>query len=800
MSNTIDARSISRFQKERYLRSLSEDDFRDLVIRPLFFRLGFGDGSDTCGPTEQGKDALFTEMDNLGLLHVVAVQTKAGNLNLASKASANLLTAVTQLRTALQTSVVRLNTKSSCLPSKVYLCASGRINDSAKDHILANIKDSRIHFLDINELIPRIDDRYPELWFGIDAEILPYFRAIKAFVEGRQEKHTGVLSRPDILIGSATDAGFVSLSLFRATTKTRKVRGKLVVEPDFEEFPVTALLSKRYTHSMILADAGMGKTTALHRMAYLIAEKGVVSKTNYQIPIIIRATDIFENISSPLQHTADHVAKRLAGTSKSIFTAVDLLEGRVLILIDALDEISNKEGRAAVLQLVEEFAKSYPKCRVIATGRPYRDLTGLPNYEIFSISPISWRQAEKIVRSIEKGKKLPAEQSKEVLRRLEQIHGFELNPLLVAVFAATSEYSRQDIPANITELFKKFTELMLGRWDEQKGLSLQYQAPLKDFLLKHVAFHMHEGRNTSISTARFEEIIGHELKIRGYSANLPNFLEELLHRSGLFRLLGDQIEFRHHLLQEFFAGRGIPSVDFIKRIVTDEWWKRAIVFYFGENPGDVQVLKDVFASIPRISEQKVYEATTTVGLALQACYLSEVSEKIDIWKSIVTMLALTDGGVLSSAKDEEKYPLSMFIGYYLYGRDSVALANVKDELTKLAAWAKAQRDSLESKGEQEARLFWFMVALIELGCLEQARELAHNYTPSQGLYLLALFLGSRLTEEVRSSTATQKREAQKLGKGLESRISPLLGKLRAEFNSQLLEYRKGKIEVVEPEN
>src|SRR5712691_6861885 len=139
MSNTIDARSISRFQKERYLRSLSEDDFRDLVVRPLFFRLGFGDGRDTCGPSEQGKDALFTEKDNLGLLHVVAVQTKAGNLNLASKASANLVAAVTQLRTALATSVVRLDTKSRCLPAKIYLCASGRINDSAKDHIFTEI-------------------------------------------------------------------------------------------------------------------------------------------------------------------------------------------------------------------------------------------------------------------------------------------------------------------------------------------------------------------------------------------------------------------------------------------------------------------------------------------------------------------------------------------------------------------------------------------------------------------------------------------------------------------------------------
>lgn len=31
---------ISRFKKERFLLSMSEDDFRDKVVRPLFLRQG----------------------------------------------------------------------------------------------------------------------------------------------------------------------------------------------------------------------------------------------------------------------------------------------------------------------------------------------------------------------------------------------------------------------------------------------------------------------------------------------------------------------------------------------------------------------------------------------------------------------------------------------------------------------------------------------------------------------------------------------------------------------------------------
>ena len=43
------AKALSRFKKERYLLSLSEDAFRDEVVRPLFLRQGLGDGRDLCG-------------------------------------------------------------------------------------------------------------------------------------------------------------------------------------------------------------------------------------------------------------------------------------------------------------------------------------------------------------------------------------------------------------------------------------------------------------------------------------------------------------------------------------------------------------------------------------------------------------------------------------------------------------------------------------------------------------------------------------------------------------------------------
>src|SRR6185436_7071254 len=141
------ADAISRFKKERFLRSLSEDEFRDRVIRPLFYRLGLKDGRDTCGPTEEGKDAVFLSEDPLGEFDVIAVQTKKGSLTLAGSARDNLLTATSQLRTAAETLIHFPKAKRKALPSKVYLAASGKINSAARKHIVDEIKSANLRFL-----------------------------------------------------------------------------------------------------------------------------------------------------------------------------------------------------------------------------------------------------------------------------------------------------------------------------------------------------------------------------------------------------------------------------------------------------------------------------------------------------------------------------------------------------------------------------------------------------------------------------------------------------------------------------
>ena len=130
--------------------------------------------------------------------------------------------------------------------------------------------------------------------------------------------------------------------------------------------------------------------------------------------------------------------------------------------------------------------------------------------------------------------------------------------------------TEQIYPANITELFKRFTEVMLGRWDESKGFAQLHQAPLKDFLLKRVAVAMHKERRTNVPLQELRKVLTNELRKRRVESNtdVDQLVEEIVYRSGLFRVLGDEVEFKHLMIQEFFAGRGL-SAEEIASLIDD---------------------------------------------------------------------------------------------------------------------------------------------------------------------------------------------------------------------------------------
>lgn len=780
-------KQFSQSEKEQYLLSLSEDDFREKVVRRLFKRLGYRDGRDLCGPEEQGKDAVFFEDDKFGVRSLTCVQTKRGSITLAADSQKNLHDIRAQVRTALESSFKCVETKSVLFPTRVYLIASGRINQAAREWITTNNgQDPRIQYLDRDDLIKNVDQHCPETWLSITADVFPYLHALSKLVEDQ-----AVIGPATTLVGgiksyyAASDVAFVELKLVKSVSSTKKEYGQFKEEFDFEEAGLGALTSLKGERMLLLGDAGSGKSTLLVRAAYLMAREGAAGRNDYRVPVMLRASEL--RLAGSIVDLMRSSIDQLVGSSIEAFTTDDLESGKVVLLVDGLDELARGEQRRLVVDQLNNFFSLYPRCSIVLTTRPYSSveaIEGLRGFTRCRISVMSMAGAEKMLLSYQQGK-VDHAHTKEILRRIESIHGIELNPLLVTVFALTSEHDRKDIPANITELFSKFTELMLGRWDESKGLSQQYQSKVKDHLISKFAYTLHGDRRTHFSRAEFEHFVGEMLRAMNRESDTKVMVEEVIHRSGLFREVPEGFEFRHHLIQEYFAGKGIPSIDTIKILVIEEWWRNAIVFFFGSHPEDVQGLLDVATSV----SSSASEACLTIGLALQTCYLSNLNEKLDVWKWVVDSLAGATARLLED-KDDQKFPIFYFLTHYILSRDAVALSGIENDENNAMDWAVRGNHLTD---DPEIRKFWAYVGLSEIGRLDLLLERLKSSPLENDLLNLAISTGCYLAEVVRSLGPSQKDAAKDIRVRLKSKVSVIAHQFAKEYRGQLLEYRRGAI-------
>ena len=132
-----DSGVIPRYKKQRYIKGLLEDSFRDDVVRPVLERQGLTFLRHTCGSDEEGKDCLFETLGPLDRRLIYAVQTKRGDLNMSRSAGNNTVEARTQVITALETDVVVDENKTKRRPDYVYLIASGIINVTIQPRAMA---------------------------------------------------------------------------------------------------------------------------------------------------------------------------------------------------------------------------------------------------------------------------------------------------------------------------------------------------------------------------------------------------------------------------------------------------------------------------------------------------------------------------------------------------------------------------------------------------------------------------------------------------------------------------------------
>jgi HEAT repeat protein len=230
-----------------------------------------------------------------------------------------------------------------------------------------------------------------------------------------------------------------------------------------------------------------------------------------------------------------------------------LRQGRLLLLVDGVNELPSDRGRVMVTQFRELYQKT---CPMIFTTRELSAGGDLGIAKRLEMQPLTEPQMQQFVMAY-----LPTE-GERLLRQLSgRLREFGQTPLLLWMLCSLFQKSEQ-IPPNLGMVFRAFTVGYGDRIKQDVTLSKDSRA-WWGRLLQYLAFKMTCGENftelqVAISRRGAEQFLVEFLrgKVEFEEACAMHWLEDLL-KHHLIQISNDRIEFRHQLIQEYYAAEWV---------------------------------------------------------------------------------------------------------------------------------------------------------------------------------------------------------------------------------------------------
>ncbi len=535
----------------------------------------------THGTQEKGADFVLTRFDPaLGSFSHIGVVVKRGKIT-------NDITDVS--RQIEECGLPRLidGGKRKERLSEVWVINTASISSNAKDKIHDQYAKQRIEFVDGEALTHLVDKHANYFWHQVPSHLGDYLDKVGRRMDAL-EKESGAVG------GVSCDAFFIEpdiqeiekISYLKKTTKPSRPRLVNLTE----EISKTSV-------SILEGDMGFGKSKIARKIVQYHCSPERYNQ-NKVIPIHLSFRRFYEE-KLTLTGVID---KEL----KNVFSEISNQEFSILLVLDGIDEAAtNGKWKQALKDVITE-AKSDPRIRVLFTTRPLRVLD--EDVDIFSgarrfvIRPLS---ISKVVQFVEKACQSISVPKKiyEDLRRSDLFKQLPQSPIAAALLSSLIAQNQNDLPSNLTELYSKSIEYMLGRWDVQKGKApeKEYQATDKVTLL--IAEYMVSNQVIWMSLEEAKEIVLDWHKRRNTGVELQNLLDRVFHKSGIFSIDTDdgRLSFRHRSFGEYlFAKAAKANSDLLPMDRAFEaYWVECSFFYIGMLGDCPEVLAQLFDKVPQ---------------------------------------------------------------------------------------------------------------------------------------------------------------------------------------------------------
>ena len=352
--------------------------------------------------------------------------------------------------------------------------------------------------------------------------------------------------------------------------------------------------ANKYPHMMVWGKPGAGKTTFLKYLAISCIGGGFQGG---RVPIFVTLRSWASDNNKP--SLLESVSQELAKCDVSQTETGELFQkGRVLLLLDGLDEVL-KEDSNRVIEQIQIFSNQYRDnvmvvtCRIAAREYTFQGFTEV------EVADFDDEQIQTFVdKWFQQKSSVKAERFIEKLKDNKPVKELSNNPLLLTLLCLVFE-AIGDFPSNRAQLYREGLDVMLKKWDASRDIE-------RDVIYKNLSLNRKEDLLSQIAWTTFEsgeyffeQDIAKKF-IADYIINLPEaqtdteallvdseaILKSIESQNGLLVERAKYIySFSHLTFHEYFAARRAivtyKSLSDLAIHINDRRWREVFLLAFG---------------------------------------------------------------------------------------------------------------------------------------------------------------------------------------------------------------------------
>ena len=500
--------------------------------------------------------------------------------------------------------------------NEVWIVITGEFSQRGASRLRTELAKTKPRLFGIRESVDYFTDHYPEIYFDSMA------------LTSIQDQLQHVLKLQEEITESTRD-----LAESFVNPRFSDIEWNYRVEDSFEVTRTSRNLSlSQLTSSIghssrivIAGDPGAGKTTAILKTtidqlhdAFAQALRSQ-EKHLLRVPVFARSIDVlyWEN---PEQTFTDYLG------------AKDLLHrfAPSVLLVDGLDELPSELRREA-LDKAQQFVEYYNAGLVVTMRKIDLFAQPIPGYRRYEILPFEMSQAIRLIEQTVQDQHLAIALKDGLAKFRAQLTLTPLALLMLINLAA----QQHEVPATIGELYRRYTDWALGRYNYSQGLAVVFDPAVKVKLLEDLAHRFYTtGSELSMPRDIFDSFVLEFMHSQSVELTEIGRLIDEINRAGLLSINDETVAFRHRSFLEFFLGSvfyreagQMADVDkTMAELYYDDIWGEAVFYYVAiKKSVDPKLISYIFEQ--PVTDLKDDVRRLFIGRLLQAGFLTVQQDK-----------------------------------------------------------------------------------------------------------------------------------------------------------------------------